>query len=110
MPKYYGFKVYGYYLYFTSHCIVEAMHVHASDAKLTESGSAKFFVKADGGTRVAEKGRLSDKEVLGIQERILNSSTCAYNFLDDAFPHFSHFANCFIWQSQFISPGLTQSL
>ncbi|MBR0196762.1 MAG: DUF4160 domain-containing protein [Kiritimatiellae bacterium] len=70
MPKYYGFKVYGYYLYFTSHCIVEAMHVHASDAKLTESGSAKFFVKADGGTRVAEKGRLSDKEVLGIQEFI----------------------------------------
>ena len=26
MPKYYGYKVYGYYLYFTSHCIVEAMH------------------------------------------------------------------------------------
>ena len=29
MPKYYGYKAYGYYLYFTSHCIVEAMHVHA---------------------------------------------------------------------------------
>ena len=31
MPKYYDFMICGYYLYFTSHCIVEAMHVHASD-------------------------------------------------------------------------------
>ena len=34
MPKYYSFMVCGYYLYFTSHCIVESMHVHASDKKL----------------------------------------------------------------------------
>ena len=46
MPKYYDFKVAGYYLYFTSFCVVECMHVHASDKKLTEGGSAKFFVKA----------------------------------------------------------------
>ena len=46
MPKYYDFKVAGYYLYFTSFCVVECMHVHASDTKLTEGGSAKFFVKA----------------------------------------------------------------
>ena len=26
MPKYYDFMICGYYLYFTSHCIVEAMH------------------------------------------------------------------------------------
>ena len=45
MPKYYQFKVAGYYLYFTSHCVIECMHVHASDRKLTESGSAKLFVK-----------------------------------------------------------------
>ena len=45
MPKYYEFKVCGYYLYYTAHCIIEAMHVHASDKKLTESGSAKFFLK-----------------------------------------------------------------
>ena len=45
MPKYYDFKVAGYYLYFTSFCVVECMHVHASDSKLTEAGSAKFFVK-----------------------------------------------------------------
>ena len=36
-------KVCGYYLYFTSHCIVEAMHVHASDRKESERMAAKFF-------------------------------------------------------------------
>ncbi len=29
--------------YFTSHCVIECMHVHASDRKLTEAGSAKFL-------------------------------------------------------------------
>ena len=67
MPKYYGFKIYGYYLYFTSHCVVEAMHAHASDSKLTEAGSAKFFVKADGETEIAEKGQLNEREISGIQ-------------------------------------------
>ena len=38
MPKYYEFKIAGYYLYFTSHCVIECMHVHASDRKLTEAG------------------------------------------------------------------------
>ena len=70
MPKYYGYKVYGYYLYFTSHCVVEAMHAHASDRKLTESASAKFFVKADGDTTVAERGMLNDREVAGIRDFI----------------------------------------
>ena len=50
MPKYYQDKICGYYLYFTSFCTVECMHVHASDRKLTEEGSAKFFVKEDGNT------------------------------------------------------------
>lgn len=27
MPKYYEYKIAGYYLYFTSHCIIECMHV-----------------------------------------------------------------------------------
>lgn len=67
MPKYYEFKVYGYYLYFTSHCIIEAMHVHASDGKLTEQGSAKFFVRANGDTEVVEKGRLSTRDAKRIQ-------------------------------------------
>ena len=54
MPKYYEFKVCGYYLYFTSKCIVEAMHVHASDSKLTEAGSGKFFVKLNSKIRYFE--------------------------------------------------------
>ena len=45
MPKYFSFKVCGYDLYFTSHCVVECMHAHASDEELTEAGSAKFFVR-----------------------------------------------------------------
>ncbi len=27
MPKYYDFMICGYYLYFTSHCIVEGMYM-----------------------------------------------------------------------------------
>ncbi len=67
MPKYYEFKVAGYYLYFTSHCIVECMHVHASDRKLTESGSAKFFVQENGDTVIQNRGVLSDREIRLIQ-------------------------------------------
>lgn len=70
MPKYYNFKVAGYFLYFTSKCIVEAMHVHASDSKLTESGSAKFFVMENGETRIQVRGMLNDREILKIQKFI----------------------------------------
>ena len=45
MPKYFKNKVCGYYLYYTSFCLVECMHAHASDTQLREAGSAKFFVK-----------------------------------------------------------------
>ena len=48
MPKYYPFKVEGYYLYFTSKCVMECMHVHASDSELARKGAANFFVKEDG--------------------------------------------------------------
>lgn len=44
MPKYFYDKIANHYLYFTSQCIVGAMHVHASDKHLTEADSAKFFV------------------------------------------------------------------
>ena len=67
MPKYYGFKIAGYYLYFTSHCIIECMHVHASDRKLTESGSAKFFVRENGDTVLQNRGILNDREIRIIQ-------------------------------------------
>ena len=70
MPKYYKNKVCGYYLYYTSFCLVECMHAHASDRKLTESGSAKFFVKSDGSTIVQKRGVLSDREIRIIQEFI----------------------------------------
>ena len=67
MPKYYQDKVFGHYLYFTSHCIIEAMHAHASNEELSEEGSAKFFVMADGGSRVVERGILNERELSGIQ-------------------------------------------
>lgn len=70
MPKYYDFMICGYFLYFTSHCIVEAMHVHASDRRLTEAGSAKFFVKGNGDTVIKERGVLNDKQLRVIQEFI----------------------------------------
>ena len=67
MPKYYDFKVFGYYLYFTSHCVIECMHVHASDKKLTEGSSAKLFVKSNGDTVVQNRGVLTERELRGIQ-------------------------------------------
>ena len=70
MTKYYEFKVCGYYLYYTASCVIEAMHVHASDKKLTESGSAKFFVKSNGDTTVERQGILSEREVRIIREFI----------------------------------------
>ena len=63
MPKYFNFKVCGYYLYFTSHCVVECMHVHASDRRLTEQGSAKFFVKENGDSVLQNAGVLNDREI-----------------------------------------------
>lgn len=74
MPKYYEFKVAGYYLYFTSFCVVECMHVHASDKKLTEAGSAKFFVKGNGDSVLQNKGILTDRgnqQNSGIHQRKL---------------------------------------
>lgn len=70
MPKYYEFKVVGYYLYFTSFCVIECMHVHASDSKLSESGLAKFFVKENGDTVLQKRGILSDTEISKIQSFI----------------------------------------
>ena len=53
----------GYYLYFTSYCVIECMHVHASDRKLTETGSAKFFVRDNGDTVIQNRGILNDREI-----------------------------------------------
>lgn len=70
MPKYYEFKVCGYYLYYTASCIIEAMHVHASDRRLTEAGSAKFFVMSNGDTTVEKQGQLNDRELREIRKFI----------------------------------------
>lgn len=70
MPKYYEFKIAGYYLYFTSCCVIECMHVHASDRRLTEAGSAKFFVRDNGDTVLQERGILTDREISKIQKFI----------------------------------------
>ncbi len=43
------------------------MHVHASDRKLTESGSAKFFVMGNGDTRLEDRGVLTDIEINAIR-------------------------------------------
>ena len=44
--------------------------MHASDRKLTESGSAKFFVKNNGETTVEKKGILNEREIRKIREFI----------------------------------------
>ncbi len=46
------------------------MHVHASDNKLTESGSAKLFVKGNGDTVVKARGILTDKDLHIIRDFI----------------------------------------
>ena len=62
MPKYSEDKVFNHYLYFTSHCIVEAMHVHAGNEELSEDSSAKFFVRADGSSVMQKQGDLIERE------------------------------------------------
>lgn len=46
------------------------MHVHASDRRLTEAGSAKFFVKDNGDSVLQNRGVLNDREVSKIQDFI----------------------------------------
>ena len=78
MPKYFDFKVCGYYLYFTSKCIVECMHVHASDTNLTEESSAKLFVKENGDSIVQNKGILKEKELNRIKAFIKKNYMAMY--------------------------------
>ena len=70
MPKYYDFMICGYYLYFTSHCIIEAMHLHASDKNLTDSCSAKLFLMSNGDTEESKQGKLTNKELRTIRDFI----------------------------------------
>ena len=54
-------------MYYTSFCVIECMHVHASDTGLSEGGSAKFLVRSDGSTVVQKRGILSDIEIRRLQ-------------------------------------------
>ena len=47
------------------------MHVHASDRKLTEGGSAKFFLNSDGSTILQNRVILTDREIDKIKQFIL---------------------------------------
>ena len=70
MPKYTTDIIAGYSLYFTSKCIIEAMHVHASDKRLSERESAKLFVYSNGEARVVDWGNVKKHEMRKIQEYI----------------------------------------
>ena len=70
MPKYYAFKVCEHILYFTTHCTVEAMHVHAGTEEMDERTAAKFFVKANGESELKKVGDLKPRQVVGIQQFI----------------------------------------
>ncbi len=73
MPKYTSDIVAGYSLYFTSKCVIEAMHVHASDKALTENGSAKLFVYENGDTKVERYGMVNEQDMRRIQRYIKNN-------------------------------------
>ena len=55
------------------------MHVHASDSKLTEEGSAKFFVKGNDDSILQSKGILTDREISKIQAFIKINYQDMYN-------------------------------
>lgn len=79
MPKYTNDMIAGYVLYFTSKCVIEAMHVHASDKELSENGSAKFFVYDDGSTRITEWGTVNERDMKKIQAYIQANYKNMYN-------------------------------
>lgn len=73
MPKYTSDIVAGYILYFTSKCVVEAMHVHASDKALTEHSSAKIYVYENGETKVERFGQVNEQDMKRIRRYIKNN-------------------------------------
>jgi len=85
MPKYFTFKVAGYFLYFTAHCVIEPIHTHASDARLSEGGSAKIWVKENGDTTIANHGAISHRNMSVIRQFIKdNIDSIKKNWVDFA--------------------------
>ena len=71
MPKYTKQKIAGYWLYYTSDCLLEGIiHVHANEPKPTREASAKVWVHADGTSTVEHYGKVSKKDMNVIQEWI----------------------------------------
>lgn len=70
MPKYTTDIIAGYTLYFTSKCIIEAMHVHASTKELAEHNSAKLYVYENGDTKIVEHGSINDIDMHKIRSYI----------------------------------------
>ena len=73
MPKYTTDVIAGYTLYFTTKCIVEAMHVHASNKQYAEGGSVKLFVYDNGDTKIENWGTASPQEMNKIRKYIKNN-------------------------------------
>jgi len=59
------------------------MHVHASDKKLTEADSAKFFVKADGTAVMQKRGDLTDSQITTIEKFIKTNYVDMYKTWKD---------------------------
>lgn len=70
MPRYTNDVVAGYILYFTSKCIIEAMHVHASDSMQNVKGAAKLFVYENGDTKIERQGTVNEVDMSVIQKYI----------------------------------------
>ena len=78
MPKYTSDIIAGYTLYFTTKCIIEAMHVHASDKQLSEGGSVKLFVYDNGDTKIENWGTANEYEMNKIRKYIKNNYKTMY--------------------------------
>lgn len=44
-------------------CIIEPVHSHVSDTKLTQRGSAKIWLSDDGRAIVQDRGKISDSDL-----------------------------------------------
>lgn len=70
MPKYTTDIIAGYTLYFTSKCVIEVMHVHASDKELSENRSAKLWVYSNGDTKIENGGNIAEHDMNKIRQYI----------------------------------------
>ena len=78
MPKYMNDVIAGYVLYFTSKCVVEAIHVHASDKEMDALKSAKLFVYEDGETKIERWGTVNEQDMRVIRQYIKNNHAEMY--------------------------------